>query len=259
MRCEAKKMKKILLFTFLIFSLVPLWGGISPKPEMDFSFTYQTTEKPAVLAQTSEQIQCKDNQCMSQEPLGVYGIQRLYCQAEKCFSIAYEYAPFQKLIIDFSDGVKRESNVFATPSKLRNNFVVTVREKDLVVAQSDQPQPFNALARADAWVSLLIILLIETVAAFAYLFYTEKSYRVLYSVVVANLITMPVSWQFLANVVPEPTLIWLFSLVFEALFIWIFNRKTLTLRNASVLSLAINVSSYSAGTMISFLLAPYLF
>ena len=259
MRCEAKKMKKLLLFTVLILGLTPLWGGISPKPEMDFSFQYQTTQTPAVLPATSEQIQCKDNQCMVQEPLGVYGIQRLYCQTEKCFSIAYEYAPFQKLIIDFSDGVKRQSNVFATPSKLRNHFIVTVREKDLLVAPSAEPQKFNALARADAWASLIIILLIELVAAFAYLYYTEKSYRVLYSVFLVNLITMPVSWQFLANVVPEPTLIWLFSLVFEAVFIWLLNRKTLTLRNSAVLSLAINVSSYSSGIMISFLLAPYLF
>ncbi len=252
-------MKKLLLFTLFLFILAPLWGGISPKPEMDFAFQYQTTDKPAILAEGSEQIQCTDNQCIGQKPLGVYGIQKLYCTAESCFSVSYEYAPFQKLIIDFSDGVKRESNVFATPSKLRNAFVVTVREKDLQVKLSPQPYPLNAFSRADAWASLVIILLIELVAAFAYLFYTEKSYRVLYSVVLANFITMPVSWHFLANIVPEPTLIWLFSFVFEALFIWLFNRRTLTLRNSAVLSLAINVSSYSAGMVLSFLIFPYLF
>lgn len=252
-------MKKLLSFTFLFFALAPLWGGISPKPEMDFSFEYQTQHQPAILPATSEQIQCKDNQCIGQEPLGVYGLQKLYCQTGSCFSISYEYAPFQQLIIDFSDGVKRESNVFATPSKLRNSFVVTVREKDLLVEPTARPQKFNALARADAWASLLIILIVELVAAFAYLYYTEKSYRVLYSVVLVNLITMPISWQFLAQVVTETPLIWLFSFVFEAFFIWLCNRKTLSLRNAGVLSLAINVSSYSAGMMISFLIAPYLF
>ncbi len=252
-------MKKILFFTVLFFGFVPLWGGISPKPEMEFSFQYQIPQAPAILPATSEQIQCKDNQCIGQEPLGVYGIQKLYCKQNGCFSIAYEYAPFQKLIVDFSDGVKRESNVFATPSKLRNSFVVTVRENDLLVSPSSQPQKFNALLRADAWASLIIILLIELIAAFAYLFYTQKSYRVLYSVILVNLITMPLSWQVLAKVVTVPTLIWLFSLVFESFFIWLFNRKTLTLRNASILSLAINVSSYSVGIMISFLIAPYLF
>lgn len=243
----------------LFFVLTPLWGGISPKPEMDFSFQYQTSDKHAILPATSEQIQCNDNQCLEQDPLGVYGIQKLYCQAENCFSIAYQYAPYQKLVIDFSDGVKRQSNVFATPAKLRNSFVVTVREKDLWVEPSAQQPPFQVWSRADAWAALLIILLIEMVAAFAYLFYTEKSYRVLYSVVLANLITMPVSWQWLAQVVAEPALIWICGLVFEAFFIWLCNRKTLTLRNAGVLSFAMNVSSYSAGMMISFLIAPYLF
>ena len=252
-------MKKLILLSLLFFVLTPLWGGIAPKPEMDFTFQYQTTEKINILPNTSEQIQCKDNQCIQQIPLGVYGVQKMYCSEENCFSIAYEYEPYQKIIIDFADGVKRESNVFVTPKKLRNSFAVTVRENDLWVEPLTTAQPVNALSRADAWTSLLIILLVELVAAFAYLFYTEKSYRILYSVVLANLITMPVSWQFLANWVPEPTLIWLFSLVFEALFIWVLNKRALSLRNASVLSLAINVSSYSAGMMLSFLIAPYLF
>lgn len=252
-------MKKLLLFCAFVLGALPGWGGLSPKPEMDFSFQYQTRQPISVLPATSEQIQCQDNQCMKQEPLGVYGIQKLYCRAQGCFSIAYEYAPYQKLIVDFSDGVKRESNVFATPEKLRNSFVVSVREKDLWVEPSAQPQHFNALLRADAWVSLVLILLLETLAAFAYLLYSGKKYRIIYGVILANLITMPVSWQFLAKVVPEPSLIWIFSFVFEALFVKMFSRKMLSWKASFMLSLAINVTSYSVGMILSFLIAPYLF
>ena len=252
-------MKKILLFVLLTFYVTPLWAGIAPKPEMDFTLIYATENKPIVQPATSEQIQCEDNQCLQSDPLGKYGIQKLYCKTNSCFSIAYQYSPFQQLILDFSDGKKRTSNVFTTPNKLRNSFTVLVREKDLVVTPSANPQQFHALLRADAWMSLVLILLLEIIAAWAYLKYTGKSFRVLYAVVIANLVSMPLSWQVLSNVVTEPWFIWFFCLIFEALFIWMFNRKRITARDSFELSFAINVTSYSVGMILSFLIAPYLF
>lgn len=252
-------MKKILLLPLLFLTFAPLQGGVFPKPEMDFEFVYQTADSPSILPATSEQIQCDDNQCLQSAPLGKYGLQKLYCSDKDCFSIAYRYTPYQKLIIDFSDGVKRESNVFASPEKLRDAFTVTVRENNLQVSPTVQPRDVNTLLRADAWLSLLLILLTEALAAFAYLVYTNKSFRVIYAVLTANLITMPLTWQVLGDVVTETALLWLFCVAFEALFIWAFNRRQLSLRNAAALSVAVNVTSYSIGTMISFLLAPYLF
>ncbi len=252
-------MKKLLLTFVLILSSTFMWAGIAPKPEMDFTLIYATENKPTVLPNTSEQIQCEDNQCLQADPLGQYGIQKLYCRANGCFSIAYEYQPFQKLILNFSDGVTRESNVFPTPAKLRNSFTVLVRDKDLVVELSAKPQNFNALLRADAWMSLVIILLLELAAAWAYLKYTKKSPRVLYSVLLVNLISMPLSWQVLGTLVTESWFIWLFCFLFEALFIWILNCKRIKARDAFELSFAINVTSYTIGMILSFLIAPYLF
>ncbi len=252
-------MKKILLLSVCFLLFAPLYGGVFPKPEMDFDFVYQTENTPTILPDTSEQIQCEDNQCIQSTPLGNYGIQKLYCQENSCFSIAYKYAPYQKLIIDFSDGIQRQSNVFPAPERLHDSFTVTVREDDLRVQRSTQPQAFNALLRADAWLSLIIILLTELLAAFAYLAYTGKSYRVLYSVAIANLITMPLAWQVLGKIVTETALMWLFCVVAETLIFWLCNRRQLSLRNAAALSVAVNVTSYSVGSMISFMIAPYLF
>ena len=156
-------MKKIVLLVACITSANFLSAGISPKPEMDFTLIYQTQNKPAVTADTSEQIQCADNQCLQATPLGQYGIQKLYCRKDGCFSIAYAYEPFQQLVLAFDDGNTRRSNVFRTPAKLRNSFTVTVRDTDLLVEPSPKPQKFNALLRADAWVSLIIILLLEII------------------------------------------------------------------------------------------------
>lgn len=251
-------MKKFLLCLSALCVFTPLWAGFAPKPQMDFTLVYQTQDKPAILPQTSEQIQCSDNQCLQAEPLGQYGIQKLYCRTAQCFSVAYAYEPFQQLVLSFADGTTRSSNVFPTPTKLRSNFTVLVREADLIVTPATAPQRFNALLRADAWSSLIIILLLEIVAAWMYLKYTHTRFRVLYSVLLVNLISMPFSWQVLGPFVADSCFIWLFCLVFEALLIWLLNRRYLSARAAFELSFAMNVTSYTVGMILSFLIAPYL-
>ena len=106
-------MKK-LSFLFLLTALfVPAWADVSPKPEMEFSFVYTTEQKPLINPALSEQIQCADNQCLESKPLGHYGIQKLYCSANGCFAVAYEFTDYQKLIITlFPDA--QNSGVFIT-------------------------------------------------------------------------------------------------------------------------------------------------
>ncbi len=252
-------MKKILLVALLSCCMIPAWADVSPKPEMDFSFIYETENKPLIDPAHSEQIQCTDNQCLESKPLGHYGIQKLYCSAGKCFSVAYEYTDFQKLIISFEDGSIRESNIFIAPRKLRARFNVYVHEKALFVEPTDLVPDANAWTRLDAWLSLIIILILELLAAAAYVIYTKKSFHILYSVAIANLITTAVSWLYLAWYVPESTLLWLFCLVVETLIIRYMNLKQLSLAQSFMLGLAINVTSYSLGMMLSFILAPVIF
>ncbi len=252
-------MKKTLLLALLLCGFTPSWADVSPKPEMEFSFIYNTADKPRIAPEASEQIQCQDNQCLEAKPLGAYGLQKLYCGPERCFSIAYEYADYQKLIIGFEDGSKRESNIFKAPRSLRAGFTVYVNVDSLSVRPSPAPSPSNNLMRRDAWASFLIILLLELAAAWAYLTYSGKPYRTLYAVAAANMITTPVSWCFLAVHVKETAFLWIFCFLFEAAFIWAFNRRKMSLQNALNLSLAMNVTSYSLGMMISFFIAPWLF
>ena len=252
-------MKKLLMAVLLCSCILPVWADVSPKPEMEFSFIYETENKPLIDPAHSEQIQCKDNQCLESKPLGHYGIQKLYCSAGKCFSVAYEYTDFQKLVISFADGSVRESNIFIAPRKLRARFNVHVHDKALIVEPTDLVPDASGWTRLDAWVSLFIILLLELLAAAAYVVYTNKSFRILYSVAVANLITTAVSWLYLAWYVPESTLLWVFCLGAETLIIRYMNLKQMSLSQSFILALAMNVTSYSIGMIISFLLAPVLF
>ena len=252
-------MKKLLVLTLFFCLFSPLWADVSPKPEMEFSFIYNTAEKTPIDALHSEQIQCRDNQCIESKPLGVYGLQKLYCQPDGCFSIAYSYDNYQKLIIAFSDGTTRESNVFAAPDRLRARFNVYVNEDDLTVKPSAQKADSRAWARRDAWVSLGLILIIELLAAAAYLSYRKKSFTILYSVGVSNLVTTALSWLFLVRFVKETAFLWLFCLLAETLIIRLMNLRKISLYDSFMLSLTTNVTSYSLGMILSFLLAPLIF
>ncbi len=252
-------MKKLFLLTLFFCLFSPLWADVSPKPEMEFSFIYQTDETPRIDPLHSEQIQCTDNQCLESKPLGVYGLQKLYCSPEGCFSIAYAYDNYQKLIISFEDGTTLQSNVFPTPGTLRSRFNVYVNDDGLQVELSPEKADTRNWIRKDAWYSLAIILILELLAATAYLSYRQKSFTILYSVGIANLITTAVSWLILARYVKETAILWIFCLVAEGLIIRLMNPRKISLKDACMLSLTTNVTSYSLGMIISFVLAPLIF
>ena len=252
-------MKKLLLPLLLLLPLGAAWGDVSPKPEMEFSFIYNTPTKPLIDPAHSEQIQCSDNQCLESKPLGHYGLQKLYCNSGSCFSVAYEYTDFQKLIIAFSDGTKRESNIFPAAHKLRARYNVYVEKDKLTVEPSDVTPNLAGWARTDALFSLVIILLLELVAAFAYLMYTQKSFTILWSVAVANILTTAVSWILLAWYASDTAFLWIFYVLAEALIIRLMNLKKISLKDSLILSVAMNVTSYSIGMMLSFWLAELIF
>ena len=252
-------MKKILLSLLLCMSALCTRADVSPKPEMEFSFIYNTESKPLIGAPHSEQLQCSDNQCLGAKPLGHYGMQKLYCTAGRCFSVAYEYDDFQQLIVGFEDGSVRKSNIFPASHRLRSRFNVYVEPDALRVEPSDVIPDANTWSRADMWVSLLIILLLEMLAAAAYLSYIKRSFRILYSVLAVNLITTTLCWWGLSWFVSESAFLWLFCFTAEALLLRVMNLKQLSLKESFMLSLTINVTSYTLGMIISFILAPYLF
>ena len=252
-------MKKLFLCLLLICPLGTAWADVSPKPEMEFSFIYNTEKKPLIDPLRSEQIQCTDNQCLESKPLGHYGLQKLYCQAGSCFSVAYEYTDFQRLIIAFTDGTVRESNIFPATHKLRARYNVYVDTDKLVVEPSNITPDLTSWARADALFSLLLVLILELVTAAAYLIYTQKSFTILWSVAVANVITMAVSWILLAWYASDTAFLWVFYVVSEAIIIQLMNPKKLALKDSFMLSITANVTSYSIGMILSFWLAELFF
>lgn len=252
-------MKKLLVLLLLFVPFFPAWADVSPKPEMEFVFIYNTDKKPLINPALSEQIQCSDNQCIESKPLGHYGLQKLYCSPTSCFAVAYEFADYQRLILAFEDGTERESNIFPSSHKLRARYNVYINRDNLQVEPTNIMPDLGAWARKDALFSLVIILLLELIAAIAYLIYTQKSFTVLYSVVIANLITTFLSWILLSHYISGTALLWIFCVLAETLIMRLMNLKKLKLKDAFVLSIAMNVTSYSLGMILSFWLAELIF
>ena len=248
-------MKKLTLLALLVALFTPAWADITPKPEIQFSFIYNTDNKPLINPVRSEQIQCKDSLCMQSEPLGSYGKQKLYCSAGTCYAIAYKFAPYQKLSVGFTDGSVRESNIFPVGKDLFNRYNVYVERNSLLVEPSGYEPGLLEHGHGNMWLALLLILVLELVAAVAYLIYTQKSFVILYSVAVANIITTLLMWTALAHITSSAFALWLFCTVTEALGIWAVNRKHLTMADAAKLSLIMNVTSYSLGMIFAFMFA----
>jgi hypothetical protein len=99
---------------------------------MQFTFINRIKPAPAILS--GKLLQCKDEACNELEPLRQMGPQHFDCQANTCNSLAYQYSPYHRLEIEFSDGVTRSSNTF-TKRAYWANYVVTVLEKSLAVEE----------------------------------------------------------------------------------------------------------------------------
>lgn len=248
-------MKKLFLLALLISLFTPLQAEILPLPEVDYSFIYNTEEKPLINPQRSEQIQCNDVLCHDADALGVYGSQKLSCGAGSCHAVAYRFDPYQKLVVAFDDGTVRESNVFALPPAFYTRLNVYVENDKLVVEPSGYTLSFWDRMSAHIWWALLLILVLELLAAAAYVWYTKGRLTILYSVAVSNIVSTFLAWMVLPAWTASTFVLWLFCLISEALLIWAMNYKRMKAGQAFQLSCAMNVTSYALGMILSFIFA----
>ncbi len=136
-------MMKIKLFVSFLFCLPwfmsphPTLADIGPKPTMEFEFDLPN----GVTIASGIQYECDQADCSDAAPLEELGPQRLFCDAERCSAIAYGFAPYHRLEIQFSDGKTLQSNVFETID-FNSNYFVTVNADGLLVEEvSGSPAP----------------------------------------------------------------------------------------------------------------------
>jgi len=121
----------MLVFLFLLSQiLIPTHTALAdtgPKPSMEFTFTGEPVTVVAGIMYECQQADCSDA-----APLEKLGPQRFYCEAERCSALAYGFAPYHRIEIEFSDGQAHTSNIFETAG-FDSKYTVTIRPNDLLV------------------------------------------------------------------------------------------------------------------------------
>lgn len=129
--------RALIKFIAVLFSLAVLLpaGAVladtGPKPSMEFQFTQAQSGEPLTIS-SGILYECDQPDCSDAAPLEEGGPQGFRCEANSCHAIAYGFAPYHRIEIEFSDGQTRQSNVFETAG-FDSRYTVTVRPDDLFV------------------------------------------------------------------------------------------------------------------------------
>lgn len=235
-------------------------ADLGPKPTMGFNFIYDTPLAGVTLSIGSAKLmQCDDPACTSAQPLQDAGPQNFRCISSACGSMAYGYADYQQLVVTFSDGSTRTSNVFS-PQGMNSNFVVRVRSNDLLV-RSAGAGPFLPVyptsRHGGLWLAFGVTLISELAVLCAIMAARPRLRKksLLYAALAANIVSLPILWgaSFVLSIMVRgnPTLLLEIAVtLFEAFIIFIANKKTVSPKTALALSVAMNATSFALGFFI---------
>jgi len=129
------KFQKIFLLLLSFLALLPAQAAFAdtgPKPSMDFQFKQEMTGEPPLTITSGILFECEQPDCSDAAPLEEVGPQRFICEVNSCRAIAYGFASYHQIELEFSDGKMRQSNVFETAG-FDSKYMVTIRPDDLLV------------------------------------------------------------------------------------------------------------------------------
>jgi hypothetical protein len=145
---KLNKFLVLLLFSQLLLQLQVAHANTGPKPTMDFDFDQQLLQTPVTIV-SGILYECQQEDCSDAHPLEEGGPQGFRCTAANCDALAYGFAPYHRIEIEFSDGKTRQSNIFETAG-FESRYKVTVTPDDLSVeALPSAPAPWT-------WIVLLL-------------------------------------------------------------------------------------------------------
>lgn len=119
----------MLLLAFLPAQVVLADTG--PKPSMDFQFKQEVPGEQLTIT-SGILFECDQPDCSDAAPIEELGPQGFRCEATSCSAVAYGFAPYHQIEIEFSDGQTRQSNIFETAG-FDSTYTVTIRPDDLLV------------------------------------------------------------------------------------------------------------------------------
>lgn len=252
--------KKLFLIILFILFAINIFADLGPKPTMNFYIKYNTTNNITLL--DAKQYECEDINCEEIKLLEDYGPQRFICKNDSfCHSLAYSYLPYQKLVLRFSDK-KRETSIFNSKS-FNAEFEIIVTDSGLLMGElgsnllveNNNEISFFSNKLFAFFKSLVITLFLELIVAYIYLFRTKISKKVLNYIFIVNLISLPFVWfvfplfefisiKLLLFIISE-----IFVILFEAYFVYKFNKSIFSFKKILVLSIIMNFVSVILGRL----------
>ena len=137
------KLIKALFLLFLI-AFLPARSALAdtgPKPSMDFQFQQEMTGEPPLTITSGILFECDQPDCSDALILEEGGPQGFRCELNSCSAVAYGFARYHQIELEFSDGTTRRSNVFETAG-FDSKYMVTIRPDDLLVEARFNPGAF---------------------------------------------------------------------------------------------------------------------
>jgi len=137
------KRKKIIWFIMVMLGLVliptrSVRADMFPKPSMDFTFIYETEDDLEIT--DGDLMECENADCSQATPKGEFQSWDFKCEENQCRSVDSEFSTHSYLVITFSDGKTRESNLFEK-KHYSAYYKVTVREDGLIVREVGGTHP----------------------------------------------------------------------------------------------------------------------
>jgi hypothetical protein len=251
-------MKKILVVLVIPLIVMPLVAkaDLGPKPSMDFDFKFETSNPITITG--GQQIVCQQSDCRDGRALGEYGPQGFTCNAGSCNSMAYGYdGDYHQLVIQFSDGKTRTSNIFFS-NAFDASFTVTVTD-GLVVGDS-----MSILKKGiiPGWIlALVTTLVIELLTAMLIAYVLVKrlkpvAKKSLLVVLVMNCISLPAMWFVLSKVgggIITLTFAEIIVFVLEMFALYAFLKPVINFKSAFGISFFLNAMSFFVGGALLYL------
>lgn len=275
-------MKKYSIAILLSLLLIPALSkaDLGPKPTMEFYF--ENVPKGVSII-TGKMFECTDSECKNKTPFREMGPQRFNCNTPEagsgCFSMSYGYEPYHQIVITFSDKV-RESNVFNSEG-MESYYSVDVRKNDLVVKESGleiagkkidatQNKFIEIFTKRDIDInyqlilifSLVLTIILEVIIVIVYGLIKKilPNHRYGYPkkliiwVSLINLISLPLFWLLARFITFDFRLFTIIAeiiiILFEAWFIIKVTHQESMWKEILLLSLVMNIVSFSVGNII---------
>jgi len=248
-------MKKILVVALLLLFVLSTYSDLFPiKVEpTNFKIVYQTSSPVSLIGGELYQYDIdysKYREDWDRQPIINYSTKEdlpLECSQSSCVSNAEGNAPYRELVINFSDKTRKSGIFLAYDSSLKENydFIVFVKDSELVV-EKETPGLFSPVFLG----ALAITIILELMVAAVFVLRTKISKNILIYVVIANLISLPIVWfafPLLGSSILVVLVSEIFAVIFEACFIFFTNKKVISIRNAFLLSIVMNLVSFFVG------------